>query len=275
MSSDFSNPTPEYQPPASRGMSTGAILLIVFGTLAVAFTVAALVLAALLLPAIQAAREAARRAQCVNHLKQIGIAMQTYHDTYKTFPPAYVADESGQSMHSWRVLLLPFLEDPASQEVYDRYDFSEPWDGPNNRKLAPHMPAVYRCPSSVTTAETTDYVAVVGDETLFPGAQSTPFRKVHDGSHATIAIVESSGSDIAWLEPRDLSFDEAAAGLPSGPNPPGQPSPGIQSNHARGANVLFVDGSVHYLDDRVPADTIRALLTISGNEQIDPSVLPY
>src|SRR6476469_182788 len=82
------------------------------------------VLVALLLPAVQAAREAARRMQCSNHLKQIGLALQNYHDTFGSLPPAYLADSQGKPIHSWRVLILPFLENTT---LYDRYSFDEPW----------------------------------------------------------------------------------------------------------------------------------------------------
>lgn len=79
------------------------------------------------------AREAARRAQCSNNLKQIAFSLHSYHDRYGCFPPAYIADEEGKPMHSWRVLILPFIEEQA---LYDRYAFTEPWDGPSNRRLA-------------------------------------------------------------------------------------------------------------------------------------------
>ena len=73
------------------------------------------------------------RSDCQGRLRQIALALQCYHDVYKSFPPAYVADETGKPMHSWRVLILPFLEQKA---LYDQYRFDEPWDGPNNGKLA-------------------------------------------------------------------------------------------------------------------------------------------
>ena len=107
------------------------------------------ILVALLLPAVQQAREAARRTQCKNNLKQIGIALHSYHDVYKTFPPAYIPDEDGKPMHSWRVLILPFIE---QQALYEQYDFNEPWDGPNNSQLANVVISVYQCPSSPNPA---------------------------------------------------------------------------------------------------------------------------
>src|SRR5262249_42952585 len=79
----------------------------------------------------------ARRSQCKNNLKQIGLAMFNYHDAYGCFPPAYIADADGRPMHSWRVLLLPFLDEAAR---YRKYRFDEPWDGPNNSELATSVP---------------------------------------------------------------------------------------------------------------------------------------
>src|SRR5207244_4506816 len=63
-----------------------------------------------LLPSTRMPREASRRSVCVNNLKQIGLALQNYHDDFGCFPPAYIADENGRPMHSWRVLILPYIE---------------------------------------------------------------------------------------------------------------------------------------------------------------------
>ena len=101
------------------------------------------ILVSLLLPAVNSAREAARRTQCVHHLKQLGLALQAYHDKYGSLPPAYFPDKDGKPKYSWRVLILPML---GEQALYDAYDFDEPWNGPNNRKLASKMPAVFACP---------------------------------------------------------------------------------------------------------------------------------
>ena len=101
------------------------------------------ILVALLLPAVQAAREAARRMQCTNNLKQIALAMHNYHDVHGSFPAAYIADENGRPMHSWRVALLPYLE---RSDLYNQYNFNEPWDSPGNLKVAEQLPQTYRCP---------------------------------------------------------------------------------------------------------------------------------
>ena len=85
------------------------------------------VCAGLLLPAVQAAREAARRMSCSNNIKQIGLAMQNYHTAYGTLPPAYTVDAQGRPLHSWRTLILPFIE---QQALYGEIDLSKPWNDP-------------------------------------------------------------------------------------------------------------------------------------------------
>src|SRR5262245_66359 len=109
-------------------LAVGGVLLVCCGGLTIP---------ALLLPAVQQGREAARRSQCKNNLKQIALALLNYESRYGTFPPAYVADESGKPMHSWRVLILPDLD---QQALYNDYNFSEPWDGPNNSRLLTRIP---------------------------------------------------------------------------------------------------------------------------------------
>ena len=111
------------------------------GPLAVVCLVA-IALAALLLAPVQVATSGATRTKCRDNLKRIGLAMHMYHQTYGVFPPPCLTDENGMPIHSWRVLLLPFLDE---QELYDEYRFDEPWDGPSNSRLHSRMPEIFRC----------------------------------------------------------------------------------------------------------------------------------
>lgn len=176
------------------------------------------------------AGEANWRAECRNHLKQIGLAMHNYRDAHGTFPPTYIPDENGQPMHSWRVLILPFLDESA---LYSQYDFDEPWDGPNNSRLLSQMPVFYRCPSSPDTATMTAYVAVVGE--------NSPLGSGEPVASLTIIVAEATKANIPWMAPDDLSFEDF-----SDINSPG----GFSSEHAGGANVLFADGSVRFISTR-------------------------
>lgn len=217
---------------------------------------------ALAFPSFPHAGEASRRAICINNLKQIVLGLQNYHDTYGTFPPAYVADENGKPMHSWRVLILPFIE---QNTLYEQYDFSEPWDGPNNRSLSSVVLQVFCCPSDPAGYTTnTSYVLITGDETGWVADRPSCFKEFADGPSETIVLVEIANSNIHWMEPRDLTFSQAMRGI----NAPAGVC--ISSYHPGGANAACADGSVHFLPDTLPASEIRALITIDGQERIHP-----
>jgi prepilin-type processing-associated H-X9-DG protein len=224
------------------------------------------VLIAMLLPARSGSGAAARRSQCGNNLQQIGVALHAYHDQYGCFPPAYVADKNGRPMHSWRVLILPFLE---QKDIYDQYRFDEPWDGPNNRKLAQQIDGrelsfnSYRCSEDHDRQKSpeTSYVAVIGPGTAWPGEESATLGDLTDGTPNVLMVVEAHHSGIHWMEPRDFHITQMAPGL----NPArGQ---GISSRHgsgkAFGANVLYADGHVEYWRPDVGRAAIDSRLRVN------------
>jgi hypothetical protein len=192
-----------------------------------------------------------RRTECKNHLKQLALAMHNYHDKYGSFPPAYVADKNGRPMHSWRVLLLPFLE---LGPLYDQYRFDEPWNGPHNRLLAESAPSLFHCPFDTDAKTDASYLVVVGPKTIFPGASSIKIADITDGTSNTILLVEAVDSGINWLEPRDMSYEEALRGI----NP--KTGWGISSHHEGGAQVALADGSVRLLPDKTPVEQFRLFL---------------
>lgn len=158
----------------------------------------------LLLPAVQTSREASRRMQCRNNVKQLSLALYNYESKYGSFPPAITRDAQGKSMHSWRVLLLPFLE---QQSLYDAYAMDEPWDGPNNSQLLEQMPRVYKCHSNASPEFETGYCVVVGERTCFPPNGSRRLRDITDGASKTVAIVESKHT-VPWMAPRDPTLEQ-------------------------------------------------------------------
>ena len=196
----------------------------------------------------------------MNNLKQIGLALQNYRDAYGYFPPAYVADENGRPLHSWRMLILPWLE---QKEIYDQYRFDEPWDGPNNRKLHDLRVSPYLCPSHPGERHSTAYVAVVGPGTAWRGVEPMRLEEVPDGQDRTILLVEVSAPSIHWMEPRDLELDRMSFAI-NGPNNAAGPS----SRHPGGANILLVDGAVRFLKEALAATSLRALLTVAGGEEV-------
>ncbi|WP_435021626.1 DUF1559 domain-containing protein [Tundrisphaera sp. TA3] len=207
---------------------------------------------------VDEARRSANSAQCVGHLAQIALALHNYHEVYGRFPPAYIADPEGRPMHSWRVLILQFLE-PG---LYGAYDFAEPWDGPNNSRLALSKPNFFACPNGPDYgghSNRTNYLAIVGPGTAFPGGRSTSLSDVSDPTGDTIMIAEVADSGINWMEPRDLDVRTIDA-VDGGPKQP------HISSHDRVAHVVCVDGSVRVLPGSIAPSEARGLATIGGGE---------
>jgi type II secretory pathway pseudopilin PulG len=248
-------------PGAGGGTSSTAVttILLTVGILVLLFCGGILI--ALLLPAVQAAREAARRMSCSNNLKQIALALHNYHDTHGSLPPAYMTDEDGNPTVSWRVLILPFLE---ANHVYDAIDIQQPWDSPANAVLMDTQIPTYNCPSSTDAVSTnTTYMVVTGPQTLFPGARAMRFRDVTDGLSTTIAVVEVEGQGVHWAAPHDLDMQTLQMALDTGQV--GQ----MGSRHHGGIQVALGDGSVRFLANGVDPVVLEAMLTATGGEDVD------
>jgi len=163
-------------------------------------------------------------------------------------------------MHSWRVLLLPYID---QRNLYKQYRFDEPWDGPNNIALAnaTSWPSFYRCPSSNWNGET-NYFAVVGPQTIWPGTKTTKMSDIKDGTANTIMLVEVHNSGIHWMEPRDLDISQMSMSV----NP--HTGSGISSAHPGGwAHVALASGETRAIDHTAPPQALRAALTIAGGEK--------
>ena len=240
-----------YTPSAHPKKSGG--IFVVLAVVAGFFCLGGPIMLALLLPAVQAAREAARRSQCSNNLKQIVLALHNYHDVYGSFPPAVITDEDGNPMYSWRVAILPFIEQAA---LFDSYDSNLPWDDPANDFVRMTQIPAYQCPSCPTTLPNeTNYVMITGAGTVggLPN-ESVSFADIVDGTSCTIAVVEVVGAGIEWAEPRDLSIDELSMQLNDGSGN------GPSSFHPGGVNVALCDGSVRFLGDTIDPGTLENLL---------------
>jgi hypothetical protein len=212
----------------------------------------------LLMPAMRSG-PVSGRAQCSNNLKQIGLALANYYDDFHALPPAYVVDRHGRPMHSWRVLLLPYFDG----ELARQYDLNEPWDGPHNLALIDRMPGALRCPSDHDAAVgTTNYVAVIGDQTAWPYDKSRTHEEMTDGVSHTAIVVEVTGLNVPWTAPRDIDFDllDFTVGSKS--------DYGVKSMHPSGAVVLLGDGSTTTVPVTSPPDLLRSLLTVAGGEHI-------
>ena len=240
--------------------STAGIVVIIVVICGIVLVGCGGIMVALLLPAVQAAREAARRTQCSNNLKQIALAFHNYHDTYQTFPPAYIADENGKPMHSWRVLILPFL-DAQGQALHQQYNFNEPWDSPANAAVVNSPMPIYGCPSDGEAGGlNTSYMVITGQGTLFNQGEGSRLRDITDGTANTILVVDVAGSGVQWATPIDLDVNQVNFGGGAQGNP--------GSRHSGGINAAFADGSVKFLSNSIDPQMFKKLITRDSGESV-------
>jgi len=204
------------------------------------------ILVALLLPAIQSARAAARRTASANNLKQIGVAMHTYYVDHNAFPAAANHDAEGKPLLSWRVHLLPYV---ADQHLYEQFHLDEPWDSEHNKKLIGRMPEVYDCPAVAVPPGHTIYQLPVGEGTLFPGGEAP--QMPHRMGNSVMAVEASPEAAVPWTKPADWEFD------------PDNPMRGLGGVHPEGWNVLFGDGSVRLIHPQTDASAFGNLVAPS------------
>ncbi len=215
------------------------------------------VLVALLLPAVQAAREAARRSQAANGLKELMLASLFYESVNKTYPAHASYSADGRPLLSWRVHILPFLQEEA---LYKEFHLDEPWDSPHNSQLIPRMPKVYECANAPLEPGKTIYLAIVGEPCIFDGtANGMKISKVTDGTSNTIVLVEANPDRaVEWTKPEDLTYDAS------------NPAAGLGGLRPNGWNAAFADGSVKFINNNVDPQIINALFTRGGGEPIGP-----
>jgi len=195
----------------------------------------------------------------------LGFALLNYHEQSGYYPPAIVKDSNGTPIQGWRGVLAPWIEEVGF--VPEHLCLDEPWNSRANSPFALTVIPAMICPDEEETRPytypQTSYVAVVGEGTAWPGDRPLRIDEIKDDRATTIVLVEIASSGMIILEPRDLELDQ----LPLQINPPA--GKGISSHHSGGAHVLMADGSVRFLPDDLPAEVLRAMLTINGGEEID------
>ncbi len=237
---------------ATAGIVTGSV-----GTLMVCFVVPLLI--GLLLPAVQAARQAARRNQSSNNLKQVGLALLNYNDVNGSFPAAFSQDENGQALVSWRVAILPYLEQAA---LAQQFHAGEPWDSAGNEGFVAQCPGFYKSPGDETNPGTeTNVLGIVGPDTVLATDGPVKITDIRDGTSRTIVAVELAGADIQWSEPRDITVDELLAAMHREPH-----DGGLRPVYPGGVMCVFADGSAHFIPTDIDPVTLRGLCTRSGGE---------
>jgi prepilin-type N-terminal cleavage/methylation domain-containing protein/prepilin-type processing-associated H-X9-DG protein len=256
------------------------------------------VLVSLLLPAIQSARESARRSTCKNNLRQIGLALNSYHEVHKEFPRGGYYYPTNPIGLSWGSSVLPYLE---AKPIYDSIDQSVPYTDPANLTVGRTVMPVFLCPtapngsvlrrsgdlpsSSTHTYAKNHYGGVNGEAELrAPGAQNNPERgamvlekpisikQIIDGASHTILIAEApEGVHGCWISVRNLFDQSRPINHPADPGSTfvfwhfGQE---ISSYHPGGAQTVFADGSVHFLQESMHDRVLAALCSRAGGESV-------
>ena len=248
-----SNSKSRYELPSTQrkasGSSTTVIVAIVLASLLACFLVCSGLIAVFLMPTTVAS---AHRMQCINNLKQIGLALHNYHSEFGVLPPAYTVDANGNRLHSWRTLILPYMEQRA---LYQRIDLTKPWDDPANTFLLELNILTYQCPSSKLGNGWTTYQVIDDPSSAFPGSATVKFSDIVDGTSDSVCIVETDKQDaVHWAEPSDQSLLSYLSA--------------VKAPHIFGRNALMVDGSVHFLKKEIDSNVSQGIVTINGGEVV-------
>ncbi len=217
------------------------------------------VLVGLLLPAVQSAREAARHNASLNNVKNIMLALHNYADVKKSFPAHANYSAEGKPLLSWRVHLLPYLE---QQALYKQFHLDEPWDSEHNRPLISQMPELFLDPSSGRSLEAgrTHYLGVKGKGFAFDGTdKGRRFTNFRDGTSMSIMILQVNDQRAAiWTKPDDWELDSK------------NPLQGLRGSMHPGIFLAgFADGHCRTISETIDTETFQHLLTIDGKEVIN------
>jgi hypothetical protein len=205
-------------------------------------------------PVMGKVRQSAQRASSQNNLKQLGVAIHTYHDVYGQLPPAVVKDANGQPLYSGLVLLLPFI---GQDGLYQQFDKSKAWDDPVNTNLSQQMVATFMNPGSTNARPGhCDYMLVGGPNAMLAETGKSTLMNVTDGTSNTIMAVEvgSAFAMESWAQP--VAWD---------------PSKPFDSPDPTTVNVLLGDGSVRAMHKTTPVQTLRL---ISDRQDGTPVSIP-
>lgn len=242
--------------PSDSGGGAGKIILII---LAVIGIVGLLVVVAcggggylLFKSASKSVTQAAQRMQTINNYKQVGLAMHNYHDTRGTFPPVALKTKDGKPGLSWRVAILPYVE---QDYLYRQFKLDEPWDSATNRALAQQMPRIYAPSDASAPPDQTHMRLFVGKGAIFDPVKNLRLVEITDGTANTILFVESTAT-VTWTKPEELPFDAKGT----------LPALGLPQNDF--FLVCMADGSVRPIKKTTNPEKIKAAITAQGNETV-------
>lgn len=207
-------------------------------------------------PMLEAAQAAAEQAQQRNQMKMIGLGLHNFYEVYQRLAPMHptrLSDEDGKLLVSWRVHLLPFVDDVS---LHDQFNVEEAWDSDQNKPLAAETPGAFR--SKDSKPGTTRFLTFTGENTLYPGGEGLTFRDVTDGLSTTLMFVEvAPDKAMPWTQPTDIPI--TTEDLTTALGEPGE----------RGYRAIMMDGASITLKSDITDATLRALISPAGGEDIE------
>jgi hypothetical protein len=189
-----------------------------------------------------------------NNLKQIGLSMHAIHDATGAFPPAAADPRNRKPGLSWRVHILPYIE---QNFLYQQFKLDEPWDSPNNRRLLDQMPPQYAAGRKRPGQTTTPFRVFVGGGAAFEKDRGIRMTEITDGTSNTILVVEAT-EEVPWTKPDELEYSPTA------------PLPKLGSPDRSDFLVLMADTSTRSLSKSIREATLRAAITRAGGELLGP-----
>lgn len=212
------------------------------------------------------------------NISRIALAMHTYHDKHRQFPPAVPLGPDGKTPHSWRVELLPFL---GASDIYERYRMDEPWDSAHNKKLLERMPSVFRHPKASRDSTNAAYFVFAGRKSIaddnaelrsLPATADTGFSdnplfssvprrdgprifEATDRPSLTILLVEAE-RDIPWTKPEDLAFEHD------------KELPKVGNYWDDGFWIAFADGASMFIAREIDGDLLKLLITPADGQHV-------
>jgi hypothetical protein len=214
------------------------------------------VLANFMLPMQQIIRSLTRQMDSLNNLRMVMLAMHNYHAAYNRLPAPAITSADGKPLLSWRVAILPFLDEQA---LYEQFRLDEPWDSEHNLPLSKRMPKVYATAGLRLPPGHTAIHAAVGEEIGLRPKDKTAFRDFLDGLSNTILVIESNAdAAVPWSKPADVEIDME------------DPLANFIGSPKKSFGVGLGDGAVKRVTDNFDVELFKALLTRAGRERIQP-----
>lgn len=183
-------------------------------------------------------------------LRQLALGMHNFHDVNRAFPAVATYDANQYKLLSWRVHLLPYLD---QHDLFSQFHLDEPWDSPHNKSLVEMMPKVFAGGSEeLLESGKTVFLAPVGEDTVFGSPNSVRIQDIRDGTSNTVMIVSVKPRyAVEWTRPNDWELD-------------GDAFEKLTGEVGQGFMFASCDGSVHRVDRTLTIEELRAWLTKSG-----------